>query len=89
MKLQDEFGNAVELTRCFIEKHGMDKVRVYMDAVKQLGNYTNYEVRIANDIVKYGAIGSNTICEWYDKYGCTDAHVTTLCIKVMKELKLL
>lgn len=89
MKLQNEFKNAVEMTRRFIEKHGEDKVRAYMEEVKKSGDYKNYEVRIANDIVKYYAIGCDTVCEWYEKYGCNDDHITTLCIKVMKELKLL
>lgn len=89
MKLQNEFNNAVEMTRRFIEKHGEDKVRAYMEEVKKSGDYKNYEVRIANDIVKYYAIGCDTVCEWYKKYGCTDDHITTLCIKVMKGLKLL
>ena len=89
MKLQSEFKNAVEMTRRFIEKHGEDKVRAYMEEVKKSGNYKNYEVRIANDIVKFYAIGCDTVCEWYDKYQCNDDHISTLCIKVMKELKLL
>ena len=46
MKLQNEFKNAVEMTRCFIEKHGEDKVRAYMEEVKKSGDYKNYEVRI-------------------------------------------
>ena len=89
MKLQNEFKNVVEMTRRFVEKHGEDKVRAYMEEVKESGDYKNYEVRIANDIVKYNVIGCDTVFEWYEKYGCNDDHITTLCIKVMKELKLL
>ena len=89
MKLQQELPKVVERLKELIAKKGEQKVREYMKAVKDSGEYKNYDVRIANDIVKYGCIGSKTVCEWYNRYGCHDSHVTTLCIAAMKEVGLL
>lgn len=89
MKLLNELPGVVARLKGFIAKNGEKSVRDYMKAVKDSGEYKNYDVRIANDIVKYGCIGSRTVCEWYRQYGCHDSHVTTLCIAAMKQVGLL
>lgn len=93
MKLQEIFGQVKSDTELWISKVGIDNVKEYMELVKREKNYNNYEVRIANDIVKYGAMyhvrGTDYVLGLYDKYKCNDTHITTLCIKVMKSLNLL
>lgn len=88
MKLQKELEFAVNKVNETIKRNGLEKVREYMANVYAGHEWKNFEVRISCDIVK-GSIGSRVICEWYDKYNCTDEHVTTLCISAMKAAGLL
>ena len=93
MKLQNELERVTTYTKNWIAYKGEENVKAYMQELKASGEYQNYEVRVANDVVKYGAlyhtIGVNGICEWYEMYQCNDKHITTLCIEVMKKLNLL
>lgn len=93
MKLQAEYARIKGYTELWIAKVGMDKVREYVEEVRKEGNYHDFNVRIANDIVKYGAMyhimGVDAVCDMMDKYGCNGSHMTTLCIRIAKELKIL
>ena len=94
MKLQAEYAQIKGYTELWIAKQGgIDKVKEYVEKVRKEGNYNNFEVRIANDIVKYGAMyhimGVNGVCDMMKKYGCNDSHLTTLCVKIAKELQII
>ena len=91
MKLQAEYARIMGYTKLWIAKQGgIDKVKEYVEKVRKEGYYDNFEVRIANDVVKYGAMyhvmGVGAVCDMMDKYGCNDSHLTTLCIRIVKEL---
>ena len=47
------------------------------------GKYNHLDVRIAHDL-KFATMSSATIVMWYDKYGCTDDHITTLYKRIIK-----
>jgi len=94
MKLQAEYARIKGYTELWIAYNGgMEYVMEYVEKVRKEGNYNNFEVRIANDIVKYGAMyhimGVNGVCDMMDKYGCNDSHLTTLCVKIAKELQII
>lgn len=94
MKLQAEYARIMGYTKLWIAKQGgIEKVKEYVENVRKEGHYNNFEVRIANDIVKYGALyhvmGVNAVCDMMEKYGCNDSHLTTLCIRIAKELKII
>ena len=81
-------------TKLWIAKQGgMEKVEEYVEQVRREGDYNNFDVRIANDVVKYGAMyhvmGVSAVCDMMDKYGCNDSHLTTLCIRIAKELQII
>lgn len=94
MKLQNEYARIMGYTKLWIAKQGgMEKVKEYVEHVRREGNYHDFNVRIANDVVKYGAMyhimGVGAVCDMMDKYGCNDSHLTTLCIKIAKELQII
>lgn len=94
MKLQAEYARIKGYTELWIAKQGgIDKVKEYVEKVRKESNYNNFEVRIANDVVKYGAMyhimGVNAVCDMMEKYGCNDSHLTTLCIRIAKELQII
>lgn len=93
MKLQNEYARIKGYTELWIAKVGMDKVREHVELVRREKAYKDFDVRIANDIVKYGAMyhimGVDAVCDMMDKYGCNDSHLTTLCIRIAKELKII
>lgn len=55
----------------------------YAATLKKSGDYNDFETRLAWDCLRM-TIPSSTICEWYEKYGCTDDHITTLAKKALK-----
>ena len=94
MKLQNEYARIMGYTKLWIAKQGgMEKVKEYVEQVRREGNYRDFNVRIANDVVKYGAMyhvmGVGAVCDMMDKYGCNDSHLTTLCVKIAKELQII
>lgn len=94
MKLQNEYARIMGYTELWIAKQGgLEKVKEYVEKVRKEGNYTDFNVRIANDIVKYGAMyhvmGVGAVCDMMDRYGCNDSHLTTLCIRIAKELQII
>ena len=94
MKLQAEYARIKGYTELWIAKQGgIDKVKEYVEKVRKEGNYQDFNVRIANDVVKYGAMynvmGVNAVYDIMEKYGCNDSHLTTLCIRIAKELQII
>lgn len=94
MKLQAEYARIMGYTKLWIAKQGgMEKVKEYVEQVRREGNYHDFNVRIANDVVKYGAMyhvmGVGAVCDMMDRYGCSDSHLTTLCVKIAKELQII
>ena len=83
MKLQNEYNYVKEK---FSDK--IDKIKGYSLILKQSNEYKDFEVRLAWDCLR-AFIGSNVICNWYDKYDCHDAHITTLAKRVLKDLGVL
>lgn len=55
----------------------------YAEKLKNYGIYKDYETRLAWDCL-HMTVPPSTICEWYDKYDCTDEHITTLVKKALK-----
>ena len=55
----------------------------YAKKLKEYGQYDDFETRLAWDCLRM-TIPSSTICEWYEKYGCNDDHITTLVKKALK-----
>jgi len=55
----------------------------YAAKLKEYGIYKDYETRLAWDCLRMTA-STETVCEWYNKYNCTDDHITTLVKKALK-----
>ena len=73
MKLQNELQPLVER----MKKLDRDSVIKYAGELKKSKNYKNFEIRISNDIL-YACTKTDDICDWYNKYNCSDEHITTL-----------
>ena len=84
MKLQAEYNNVKDR----ISHLDQTQIITYRDKLRQSGEYKNFEIRFAWDLIRV-AMGTNTICQWYKEYECNDSHITTLAIRVCKDLKLL
>ena len=55
----------------------------YGKQLREKGGYKDYEVRFARDVLrKLVTVGE--ICDWYDRYGCNDRHITALAIAACK-----
>ena len=55
----------------------------YGKQLREKGGYRNNEERFAWD-VQIKLVPVSEICDWYDKYGCDDRHITTLAIAACK-----
>jgi 3-methyladenine DNA glycosylase AlkC len=77
MKLANELGFIVEK---FKQLKGIEE---YAQTLKESGKYNDFETRLAWDCLRM-TVPSSTICEWYEKYDCTDDHITTLAKKALK-----
>ena len=55
----------------------------YAEVLRKSGNYKDFETRLAWDCL-HRTVSTDTICEWYNKYNCTDDHITTLAKKALK-----
>jgi hypothetical protein len=73
MKLENELGYVIER----MKKLDVDKVNAYKKWLISTHNYTRLDVRFCNDVLR-AVVPVSTICDWYDKYGCNDSHITTL-----------
>ena len=76
MKLQQELDFVVEQFK------QITNLEEYAEWLKENGEYHNFENRLAWDCL-HKTVGSKKICEWYDKYDCTDTHVGTLARKAL------
>lgn len=77
MKLQPELDFVVEK---FKQIRNLEE---YAAKLKEYGKYKDYETRLAWDCLRM-TVSTDTICEWYNKYNCTDDHITTLVKKALK-----
>lgn len=77
MKLANELDFVVEKFK------QIKNLEDYAKKLKEYGIYKDYETRLAWDCLRM-TVPSTTICEWYEKYGCNDDHITTLAKKALK-----
>lgn len=80
MKLQKELAF---VKASFAEN--VDKIKEYTPKLKESGDYNDFEKRLTWDCLR-AFVGTNTICDWYDKYNCNDNHIYTVGKKALKEL---
>lgn len=83
MKLQKELET---VKKAFAEN--LEKIKEYAPKLKASGNYKDFEKRLTFDCLR-AFVGTNTICEWYEKYNCNDTHIYTLGKTALKELKVI
>ena len=93
MKTKDIYNDVLVITKEFINNIGIDRINDYKDALKKSNEYKDFNVRFANDVVKYGAIyhikNPVWLCDKIDDLRLNDTHLTTLFLKVCKDLNLL
>lgn len=77
MKLAQELDYVVEKFR------QIRNLEDYATNLKASGDYNNFETRLSWDCLR-ATVPSSVICSWYEKYECTDAHITTLAKKALK-----
>lgn len=80
MKLQNELQNVTEKMEAI-----KDKIAKHAEALKAHGKYKDFKTRLAWDALK-AVVPADTICEWYDKYGCHDSHIETLAKKALDKV---
>lgn len=85
LKLEKELPNVIE--RIEILKSKTDVI-AYREKLKASGKYNNFTVRFVNDI-KYAILTPSELCEWYDKYQCTDKHITSLMLVACKQTNII
>ena len=85
LKLEKELPNVIE--RIEILKSKTDVI-AYREKLKAKGNYKDFTTRFVNDI-KYAILTPSELCEWYDKYQCTDKHITSLMITACKQTNII
>lgn len=85
LKLEKELPNIIE--RIEILKSKTDVI-VYREKLKAKGNYKDFTTRFVNDI-KYAILTPSELCEWYDKYQCTDKHITSLMVTACKQTNII
>lgn len=83
MKLKAELPNLLAKL-----KGNEDKIIKYREELRATGNYNNFEVRFAHDVLT-AFLGTKYLCSLYGKYDCHDSHMTTLGITALKQLGLL
>lgn len=83
MKLQKELPFVIET----FSKH-LEIITEYAATLKESGNYNDFETRLSFDCLR-AFVGTKTMCDWYEKYNCTDAHIKTLGKKALKELNII
>lgn len=80
MKLQNELQRTIERMakiKTAIIAHGQN--------LKAQGGYNDFDTRLAWDALR-GCTTTEIICEWYGKYECTDAHITTMAKAALKKV---
>jgi hypothetical protein len=74
---------APELDRLVERFKQIKNLENYAAILEEVGGFNNFETRLAWDCLR-ATTPSSTICEWYEKYDCTDDHITTLAKKALK-----
>ena len=88
MKLQEVYTETLdEFKKISLDSDLREKLKTHIQAVKESGEYKILNVRIAWDIMRW-RIGILRMCDWYRKYDCNDAHITTLALCCLHESKL-
>lgn len=77
MKLEQELDFVVQRFK------QIKNLETYAANLKKSGAYDDFETRLGWDCLR-ATVPPTTICEWYYKYECTDAHITTLVKKALK-----
>lgn len=77
MKLEKELNFVVERFK------KISNLEEYAEWLKANGEYENFDNRLAWDCL-HKAVGSEIICEWYEKYNCNDTHIGTLARKALR-----
>jgi hypothetical protein len=77
MKLANELNYVVE------QFQKITDIEEYATYLKEHGKYNDFETRLAWDCLRK-AVPVEVRCSWYEKYDCTDDHITTLVKKALK-----
>jgi hypothetical protein len=83
MKLKSELEN---VQRVFSEH--IDQISRYAPELKKSGDYEDFGTRLATDCL-YAFIGTETMCNWYEQYGCNNSHISTLGKTALRNLGVL
>ena len=71
MKLKNE---SSEMVRRF--SGILENIKDYAPTLAARGGYNDFITRLSWDVLR-ACYKSAEICEWYEKYNCDDAHITT------------
>ena len=82
MKLRQEY----EGIRAKVENLDRVTVLAYKESLLKSGEYRSFETRFVWGIL-HAVVLPAVVCSWYEKYECNDSHITTLMIKICKDLK--
>lgn len=85
LKLGKELPKVVERIEILKSK---TNVIAYREELRVRGTYKDFNTRFVND-VKYAILTPAEVCEWYDKYQCTDKHITSLMIAACKQTNII
>ena len=85
LKLGKELPKVVERIETLKSK---TDVIAYREELRARGTYKDFNTRFVND-VKYAILSPGEVCEWYDKYHCTDKHITSLMIAACKQTNII
>ena len=77
LKLEKELPNVIE--RIEILKSKTDVI-AYREKLKAKGNYKDFTTRF---------VTRSEVWEWYDKYQCTDKHITNLMVTACKQTNII
>ena len=83
MKLKNELPFVLKVFQTNI-----NNIKHHKEWLKTQNNYNNFEIRFVHDCLRM-FVGTNTLCEWSDKYGCNDKHRFTLGKCALKEIGVL
>lgn len=85
LKLEKELPNVIE--RIEELKNKADVIK-YREELRVRGEFKNFNVRFVNAI-KCAILSPNEVCDWYDKYQCTDRHITSLMLTACKQTNII
>ena len=85
LKLGKELPKVVE--RIEMLKNKTDVI-AYREKLRVKGTYKDFNTRFVND-VKYAILSPSELCDWYDKYQCTDKHITSLMLAACRKANII